>query len=57
MESTKDYSIFTLFLKPTYDFRQTILSFGDDAEVLSPIEFRKEIEDIAVKMSGLYSKL
>jgi len=55
-ECTKDYSIFSCYLKPTYDFRLTILSFGDDVEVLSPIEFRKEIEDIAIKMSGLYSK-
>jgi len=47
MESTKDYSIFTLFLKPTYDFRQTILSFGDDVEVLLPLDFRRTILSVA----------
>lgn len=53
-ECTKDYSIFTYFLKPTYDFRQAILSFGDDVEVLSPLDFRRNIQGVAREMNKQY---
>ncbi|HEY5592109.1 MAG TPA: WYL domain-containing protein [Paludibacter sp.] len=54
IETTEDYSIFTYYLKPTFDFRQEILSLGDDAEVLSPGNFREEIGKLILKMSGYY---
>jgi hypothetical protein len=54
IESLKDYSVFTYFIKPTFDFRQEILSLGEDAEVLTPETFRNEMKNIAVKMSEIY---
>ncbi len=38
-----DYNLFTYRVRPTYDFLQTILSFGSAVEVLSPQSFREEI--------------
>ena len=40
---TKDYSEFEFFLRPTFDFRQEILSQGDEVEVLEPESFRQEV--------------
>lgn len=37
------YSEFEYFLRPTFDFRQEILSQGDEVEILEPISFRQEI--------------
>ena len=36
-----EYSIFTLRLRPTFDFQQEILSMGSDIEVLEPKWFRE----------------
>ena len=46
IERTEDYSIFTYFLRPTFDFIQELLSLGITAEVLSPKKLRKEISRI-----------
>jgi hypothetical protein len=54
IESLKDYSVFTYFIKPTFDFRHEILSLGNDAEVLAPETFRNEMKKIAGKMSEIY---
>jgi hypothetical protein len=54
IESTPDYSIFTYFIKPTFDFRQELLSLGEDVEVLLPKAFRKEIGNVVLKMSRYY---
>ena len=43
IETAKDYSVFTLYLAPTYDFIQQILSFGSGIEVLSPQSLKNEI--------------
>jgi len=40
---TEDYSEFEFFLRPTFDFRQEILSQGDEVEVLEPESFRQEV--------------
>ena len=45
IERTDEYSIFTVYLRPTFDFRQEILSQGSDIEVLSPKWFRDEVAD------------
>lgn len=39
----RDYSIFELDVKPTYDFLQEILWMGATVEVLEPESFRKEV--------------
>jgi len=55
-ETAEDYSVFSYFIAPTFDFRQEILSHGDEIEVVSPKWFREEIVGIVREMSGLYSK-
>lgn len=51
---TDDYSIFEYVLRPTYDFKQELLSHGDDIEVLSPAWLREEIKKIAGRMYRRY---
>ena len=51
---TDDYSIFEYILRPTYDFKQELLSHGDDIEVLSPAWLREEIKKIAGRMYRRY---
>jgi len=46
VERAEDYSIFTYFLRPTFDFIQELLSLGISTEVLSPKTLRKEISKI-----------
>jgi predicted DNA-binding transcriptional regulator YafY len=43
MERTDYYSVFTLRIRPTYDFLQEILWNGEDIEVLEPLWLREEI--------------
>jgi predicted DNA-binding transcriptional regulator YafY len=53
-EVTEEYSVFSFFLSPTFDFRQEILSHGGSVEVVSPEWFREEIAEIARSMNKLY---
>lgn len=50
----KDYSIFELDVKPTYDFMQEILWMGTAVEVLEPESFRREIADEIKQMAKQY---
>ena len=45
IERNDEYSIFTVRLRPTFDFRQEILSQGCDIEVLEPKWFRDEMAE------------
>ena len=54
IERTDEYSIFTVRLRPTFDFRQEILSQGCDIEVLEPKWFRDEIAEISKHMWNKY---
>ena len=54
IERTDEYSIFTVHLRPTFDFRQEILSQGCDIEVLEPKWFRDEIAEISKHMWNKY---
>ena len=45
LKHTEEYSIFSLRVRPTYDFKQKILSLGSTVEVLQPESFRKEITE------------
>ena len=56
IECLNEYSLFSYYIKPTFDFRQEILSLGDDAQVLSPVSFRNEIGKVVLKMNGYYQK-
>ncbi|MBP7359444.1 MAG: WYL domain-containing protein, partial [Prevotella sp.] len=50
VEINKDYSIFEYYLKPTYDFKQEILSNGYNVEVLEPLWLREEMIEFIEKM-------
>jgi predicted DNA-binding transcriptional regulator YafY len=54
IERNDEYSIFTVRLRPTFDFRQEILSQGCDIEVLEPQWFRDEVAEIAKNMWNNY---
>jgi len=56
IETTPESSIFTYYIKPTFDFRQEILSLGEDAEVLSPAAFMEELRNVTVKMYKSYKE-
>ena len=53
-EQNDDYSIFTLEVRPTFDFQQMILKNGADMEVLSPEWLRREIANKIIEMSNNY---
>ena len=55
-ERTPDYSIFTLNLRPTFDFQQELLWNGEDIEVLEPLWLRKEIAGKIERMWNKYNK-
>ena len=50
-----DYTIFEYYIKPTYDFRQELLSHGSHVEVLKPEWFREEIKEILKELNKMYS--
>jgi predicted DNA-binding transcriptional regulator YafY len=50
----KDYAIFALRVRPTFDLRQKILSLGSAVEVLKPESLREELREEARKMMALY---
>lgn len=55
-ERTEEYSVFTYFLRPTFDFIQELLTLRETAEVLAPKELRAEMarigKNIAKKNGG-----
>ena len=53
-ETTKDYSVFSYYMAPTYELRQEILSHGGDVEVLKPVTLREQIKEEIKKMNKLY---
>ncbi len=55
-EWNDDYSIFTLEVRPTFDFQQEILMNGSDMEILSPEWLRCEIAEKTEKMYNNYKK-
>jgi predicted DNA-binding transcriptional regulator YafY len=56
VEKNESYSIFQYYIKPLFDFRQELLSHGEDVEVISPDWFRDEIRNSVAAMRKLYSK-
>lgn len=55
VECTPTYAVFQYQLRPTYDFRQELLSHGMDLEVLSPPGLRQEMKEQALGMIARYS--
>lgn len=54
-EKNSEYSIFSYYLTPNYDFIHDVLYFGDDVEVLEPVELRKTFETITNKLNRKYN--
>lgn len=53
-ETTRDYALFSYRIKPTFDFRQELLSYGADIEVLEPKWLRDEFKEIASTQYTVY---
>ena len=51
---SKDYSIFSYHLVPTYELRQEILSHGANVEVVCPEILRAQIKEEIAEMHRLY---
>ena len=56
IERTDEYSIFIVRLRPTFDFRQEVLSQGNDIEVMEPKWFRDEVAEISKHMWNKYKE-
>lgn len=54
IDSADDYSIFQYQVRPTFDFRQALLSKGSEVEVLEPIAFREEMKNEIQNMKNRY---
>lgn len=55
-EQHADYSIFTLYLAPTFDFIQELRTFGDEIEVLSPDSLVESFRNLAQAYRKMYEK-
>ena len=53
---TGEYSIFSVEVRPTFDFQQELLWNGDALEVLEPLWLRKEMAGMVKRMWNNYSK-
>lgn len=56
IERHDEYSIFSYYLRPEYDFQQEILWNGENIEVLEPTWLRKEIAGKIKRMWNKYKK-
>ena len=54
-ECEDDYSIFTLQVRPTFDFQQELLWNGDALEVLEPLWLRQELAGTVKRMWNHYN--
>ena len=57
IETHEDYSVFSFFLTTDYDFKQDILSFGKEIEVLEPKSVRDEIMKSALSILRRYGEI
>lgn len=55
IERHTDWSLFRYFLRPTFDFRQEILSHGENMEVIMPQAFRQDICNEIKKQAKNYN--
>lgn len=56
VETTPDYADFEFYLRPTFDFRQELLSQGNELEVLKPSKLREEMKKMMMKMLERYQQ-
>ena len=53
-ENTEEYATLRLRVKLNHEMIMLLLSYGDEIEVVSPLELREEIKDIINKMRSNY---
>lgn len=53
-KTTAKYTVFSYYIRPSFDFRQEILSHGTQVEVLKPKWFRDEIAEIVREQYATY---
>ena len=54
-EEKEKYADFKIYLAPTFDFQQKLLSFGSSVEVIKPIKLRNEMKKWIVEMAKIYN--
>ena len=54
VKTTPDYADFEFQLRPTFEFRQELLSQCNEVEVLKPAKFREEMKEMIGKMLERY---
>jgi len=54
VERNDEYSIFTYYIRPEYDFILELLGNGEDIEVLAPVWLRKDVGGIVKRMWNKY---
>ena len=50
----ENFTLFSYYIRPTFDFKQKILSYMGNAEVVEPLSFRDEIRMEIERMRKLY---
>ena len=53
-EKNADYSIFSYYLTPNYDFIHDVLYYGDDVEVMEPNSLRESLSGIVSNLNQFY---
>ncbi len=53
-ERNAEYSIFSYYLTPNYDFIHDVLYYGDDVEVLEPNSLRESFSEIITNLNQRY---
>ena len=54
VKKTDVFSLFHLSVRPTPDFIQELLSYGDSIEILSPESLRKTMKEKILRMYKIY---
>lgn len=54
IETCEEYSVFSYWIRPSYNFYQALLWNREKVEVLEPEEVRKEMKEIVNKMRNMY---
>ena len=49
-----DFTVFSYDLRPTFDFKQKILSYMGNVEIIEPQSFRNEIKGDIIRMLKSY---
>ena len=54
LKRNEEYSVFSVRVRPTFDFRQQLLSLGSRVEVLKPESLRDEMKEEIAAMLAKY---